>query len=164
MLVGGRGRDARSHRSAVLVPEIDERALASFRFDDDQLEIARTLAPTSYVTVPLTARGEVIGSITLVTAESGRVYGEEDAALAQELARHAAAAIDNARLYAEVERRSRAARALEAVGDGVVLVDRDGVIRLWNTAASDDHRRVGGRDARAAHRRGRASLGRDLAA
>ena len=120
----------------VLVKEIDERALASFRFNDAQLEIARTLAPKSYVTVPLTARGEVIGSITLVTAESGRVYGDEDAALAQELARHAAAAIDNARLYAEVERRSRAARALEAVGDGVVLVDRDGVIRLWNTAAT----------------------------
>ena len=88
------------------------------------------------MTVPLTARGEVFGSVTLVTAESGRVYGEEDAALAQELARHAAAAIDNARLYAESERRSRAARALEAVGDGVVLVDRDGVIRLWNTAAT----------------------------
>ena len=120
----------------VLVKVIDEPALASFRFNDDQLEIARALAPKSYVTVPLTARGEVIGSITLVTAESGRVYGDEDAALAQELARHAAAAIDNARLYAEAERRSRAARALEAVGDGVVLVDRDGVIRLWNTAAT----------------------------
>ena len=120
----------------VLVQEIDERALAAFRFNADQLEIARTLAPRSYVTVPLTARGEVFGSVTLVTAESGRVYGEEDAALAQELARHAAAAIDNARLYAESERRSRAARALEAVGDGVVLVDRDGVIRLWNTAAT----------------------------
>ena len=131
-----RSRSRRAGPSAVLVTEIDERALASFRFNDDQLEIARTLAPKSYVTVPLTARGEVIGSITLVTAESGRVYGEEDAALAQELARHAAAAIDNARLYAEVERRSRAARALEAVGDGVVLVDRDGVIRLWNTAAT----------------------------
>jgi PAS domain S-box-containing protein len=120
----------------VLVKEIDERALAAFRFDDSQLEIARALAPRSYVTVPLTARGEVFGSVTLVTAESGRVYGEEDAALAQELARHAAAAIDNARLYAQVERRSRAARALEAVGDGVVLIDRNGVIRLWNTAAT----------------------------
>jgi PAS domain S-box-containing protein len=120
----------------VLVKEIDERALAAFRFDDTQLEIARALAPRSYVTVPLTARGEVFGSVTLVTAESGRVYGEDDAALAQELARHAAAAIDNARLYAESERRSRAARALEVVADGVVLVDREGVIRLWNTAAT----------------------------
>ena len=120
----------------VLVKEIGERELAAFRFNADQLEIARALAPRSYVTVPLAARGEVFGSVTLVTAESGRIYGDEDAALAQELARHAAAAIDNARLYAESERRSRAARALEAVGDGVVLVDRNGVIRLWNTAAT----------------------------
>jgi PAS domain S-box-containing protein len=120
----------------VLVQEVDERALARFRFDEAQLEIARTLAPRSYVTVPLVARGEVFGSITLITAESGRAYGEDDLALAQELARHAASAIDNARLYLEAERRSRAARALEAVGDGVVLVDDEGVIRLWNTAAS----------------------------
>ena len=120
----------------VLVKEIGERELAAFRFNADQLEIARALAPRSYVTVPLAARGEVFGSVTLVTAESGRIYGDEDAATAQELARHAAAAIDNARLYAESERRSRAARALEAVGDGVVLVDRNGVIRLWNTAAA----------------------------
>ena len=120
----------------VLVREIDDAALATFGFDKRQLEIARTLAPRSYVTVPLMARGEVFGSISLVTAESGRTYGEDDLTLAQELARHAAAAIDNARLYAEAERRGRAARALEAVGDGVVLVDRDGVIRLWNTAAT----------------------------
>ena len=119
----------------MLVREIDDEALATFGFDERQLEIARALAPRSYVTVPLVARGEVFGSISLVTAESGRVYGEDDLTLAQELARHAAAAIDNARLYAEAERRGRAARALEAVGDGVVLVDRDGVIRLWNTAA-----------------------------
>jgi two-component system phosphate regulon sensor histidine kinase PhoR len=86
--------------------------------------------------VPLVARGEVFGSISLVTAESGRTYDESDLALAQELARSAASAIDNARLYAEAERRGRAARALEAVGDGVVLVDGAGVIRLWNTAAA----------------------------
>jgi PAS domain S-box-containing protein len=120
----------------VLVTEVDERALAAFRFDEGELEIARTLAPRSYVTVPLTARDEVFGAVTFVTAESGRVYGQEDVVLAQELARHAAAAIDNARLYRESERRGRAARALEAVGDGVVLVDRDGVIRLWNAAAA----------------------------
>ena len=119
----------------VLVREIDDAALATFGFDERQLEIARSLAPHSYVTVPLIARGDVFGSISLVTAESGRTYGDDDLTLAQELARHAAAAIDNARLYAEAERRGRAARALEAVGDGVVLVDREGVIRLWNTAA-----------------------------
>ena len=129
------GASAIRERQPVLIREIDDAALATFGFDERQLEIARTLAPRSYVTVPLVARGEVFGSISLVTAESGRIYGEDDLTLALELARHAAAAIDNARLYAEAERRGRAARALEAVGDGVVLVDRDGVIRLWNTAA-----------------------------
>jgi len=129
------GATAIRAQEPVLVREVDDVALATFGFDERQLEIARSLAPRSYVTVPLVARGEVFGSISLVTAESGRTYGEDDLTLAQELAQHAAAAIDNARLYAEAERRGRAARALEAVGDGVVLVDGDGVIRLWNTAA-----------------------------
>jgi PAS domain S-box-containing protein len=78
----------------------------------------------------------VLGAITLVQAESGRTYGAEDLALAQELARHAAIAIDNAQLYAEAERRAQAARVLESVGDGVLLVDGDGVVRLWNPAAA----------------------------
>ena len=54
------------------------RRSRAFGFDERQLEIARTLAPRSYVTVPLVARGEVFGSISLVTAESGRIYGEDD--------------------------------------------------------------------------------------
>ena len=132
---GAAGAAAIRNRTPVLVREIDDEALATFGFDERQLEIARSLAPHSYVTVPLVARDKVFGMISLVTAESGRVYGEDDLTLAQELARHAAAAIDNARLYAEAERMGRAARALEAVGDGVVLVDSGGVIRLWNTAA-----------------------------
>jgi PAS domain S-box-containing protein len=133
---GAAGAGAIRDREPVLVRDVDDDALAAFGFDESQLEIARALAPRSYVTVPLIARDEVFGSISLVTAESERAYDEKDLALAQELARHAAAAIDNARLYAEAERRGRAARALEAVGDGVVLVDRAGVIRLWNTAAA----------------------------
>jgi PAS domain S-box-containing protein len=122
-------------REPVLVAEVGEEGLAGFDFDERQLEIARTLAPRSFVTVPLVLRDEVLGLINLAMAESGRGYDEADVLLAQELARHAAVAIDNARLFRESERRGRAARALEAVGDGVVLVDREGVVRLWNRAA-----------------------------
>jgi len=138
MLAAAQAAGAAAIRSQepVLVREIDDAALASFGFDERQLEIARALAPRSYVTVPLIARGEVFGAISLVTAESARTYEEEDVALAQELARHAAAAIDNARLYEESERRGRAARVLAAVGDGVVMVDLEGAIRLWNPAAA----------------------------
>jgi serine phosphatase RsbU (regulator of sigma subunit) len=49
--------------------------------------------------VPLIARGRTLGAITLVSAESGRRYGRAELELAEELARRAALAVDNARLY-----------------------------------------------------------------
>ncbi len=121
----------------ILVSELDDEVLVAFAADERELEILRSLGLRSYMSVPLVVRGEVFGAITLVAcADSGRTYTENDLALAQELARHAAIAIDNAQLYEESERRGRAARVLDAVGDAVVLVDRAGIIRLWNTAAT----------------------------
>jgi serine phosphatase RsbU (regulator of sigma subunit) len=45
------------------------------------------------------ARGRALGAITLLTGESGRKLGPDDLTLARDLARHAALAVDNARLY-----------------------------------------------------------------
>ena len=45
-----------------------------------------------------------------------------------------ALAIDNSHLHAEVEARSDANKVLTHVGEGVFLVDRAGVVRLWNPA------------------------------
>jgi PAS domain S-box-containing protein len=53
----------------------------------------------SLMVVPLVAPGRTFGAITFVSAESGRSYGKADLALAQDLARRAALAVDNARLY-----------------------------------------------------------------
>jgi PAS domain S-box-containing protein len=85
--------------------------------------------------VPLVAREHVIGVISFVSAESGRRFGPDDLALAEELSRRASTAVENAQLYREVEERAQAARVLETVGDGVFLVDGDGIVRLWNQAA-----------------------------
>src|SRR6478736_2717492 len=85
--------------------------------------------------VPLAARERTLGVISFVGAESGRRFGPTDLALAEELARRASTAIENAQLYREVEERAQAARVLETVADGVFLVDLDGVVRLWNRAA-----------------------------
>jgi serine phosphatase RsbU (regulator of sigma subunit) len=60
--------------------------------------------------VPLVARGRTIGGITVVSSRPDRRYDESDLALAEELARRAAVAIDNARLYRE---RSHVARTLQ---------------------------------------------------
>ena len=86
--------------------------------------------------MPLIARGEAFGSVTLVTAESGRVYGEEDRPWHRSSPATRPRRSTTHGCTTRSARRSRAARALEAVADGVVLVDRDGVIRLWNTAAT----------------------------
>jgi len=120
---------------AQLVPEITDALLEAAAQDELHLELLRVLGLRSYLTVPLRARDHLIGAITFVLAESGRSYGEQDLALAEELARRAASVIERAELYTEVEKRAQAARVLEAVGDGVVLVDRGGTIRLWNRAA-----------------------------
>jgi PAS domain S-box-containing protein len=89
----------------------------------------------SMLCVPLLRGHEAFGALTLCTSGGGRPYTQEDAALAQELARRAAIALENARLHAETERRAQAAQALELVGDGVFLVDGAGIVRLWNPAA-----------------------------
>jgi PAS domain S-box-containing protein len=87
------------------------------------------------MSVPLATRDDVLGAITFVAAESRRSFDGEDLVLANEIAKRAATAIDNARLYRAAEERAQAARVLATIGDGVVLLDRSGRIRLWNNAA-----------------------------
>jgi PAS domain S-box-containing protein len=118
-----------------LVPEISEEMIKALAVDDLHLQIVRELGLKSYLCVPLEARGRRIGAITFVAAESGRRLDEHDRWLAEELARRAGTAIDNAQLYREVEERAQAARVLASVGDGVFLVASDGTVRIWNTAA-----------------------------
>jgi PAS domain S-box-containing protein len=118
-----------------LLSEIEETNLAELAVDDLHLGLVRELGFQSYMGVPLVTRGRTIGVISFVSAESGRRYGPDDLALAEELSRRAATAVENAQLYREVEERAQAARVLESVGDGVFLVDREGLVRLWNSAA-----------------------------
>ncbi len=99
-----RGVDAvlRTGRPMV-VSEITEAMLEEAVRDPEQLKFMRRLHPTSSMTVPLIAHGRPLGAITLLASDSGQHYGEEDQALAEELAHRAALAIDNARLYRKSE-------------------------------------------------------------
>ena len=118
-----------------LATEISEEQLAELATDDLHLGLVRELGVQSYMCVPLMTRGEVLGVISFVSAESGRRYGLDDLALAEELARRAGTAVESAQLYRQVEERAQAAQVLETIGDGVALVDEAGVVRLWNRAA-----------------------------
>ena len=121
--------------TAELVPEITDEMLASSAVDGAHLDLLRRLDLRSYMCVPLKARDRVLGAITFISSESGRHFGKDDLLLAEELARRAATAIENARLFREAEDRAQAARVLATIGDGVFLVDQSGRIRLWNAAA-----------------------------
>jgi PAS domain S-box-containing protein len=121
---------------AQFLEEVSEEMLVAAAKDDIHLDLLRQLGINSLLCVPLIARERTLGALTLV-AESDRQFDAADLEVAQELARRAASAIDNARLYREVEHRARAARALETIADGVVLLDRDDVVLLWNRAAAE---------------------------
>jgi PAS domain S-box-containing protein len=88
---------------AEMMRHIPESLLVAGARDPGHLEMIRALGLRSYICVPLVVRRRVLGALTLVYAESGRSYTPADLALAEELARRAAVAIDNARLYTETE-------------------------------------------------------------
>jgi PAS domain S-box-containing protein len=85
------------------VAEIPDATLDEFGLDPEHLALLRGLGLRSYIIVPLLARHRVLGAITLVHAENTRRYTADDVKVAEELARRAAVAIDNARLFRETE-------------------------------------------------------------
>src|SRR3954454_2613774 len=91
-------RSGQSELYPDIPPEMVERAAK----DEEHLELIRQLRLKSVMIVPMLARGRTLGAISIVAAESGRSYDEADLALAEELARRAAMATDNARLYTEL--------------------------------------------------------------
>jgi GAF domain-containing protein len=69
----------------------------------------------SALLVPLIGREDVIGLMVLDHAEEGRAFTEEQVGLATSLAAQAALAIEDARLYAEAQRRAEELSSLETI-------------------------------------------------
>jgi PAS domain S-box-containing protein len=90
---------------------------------------------STVICCPLRARRRSFGAITVARTTRGQAYGADDLALVDDIAARIALGVDRARLYSEVEQRADAARVLAHVADGILLLDRNGVVRLWNPAA-----------------------------
>ena len=96
--------DSNGDASAVAGPS-DDGALIAFAHDPMRATMLRDLAATSVMTARLDSHEGTEGALTFLhTASSGRLYGDEDRAMMQDLARSASLAIENARLYKEVRR------------------------------------------------------------
>jgi PAS domain S-box-containing protein len=94
--------------TAAIVKEIsDDMIVAAAHGDEERIRLVRSLGMHSYMVVPLTAHGRTFGALTFATAESGRVYGDDDFRFAQDVAFRAALAVDNARAYGEAETANR---------------------------------------------------------
>jgi two-component system, OmpR family, phosphate regulon sensor histidine kinase PhoR len=101
----------------------------------------------SAMMLPVKHEGEVVGVVQLM--HESQVYDQEQLELVEGLIGLMAAAVRNARLHEQAQaeaaarataetiaaERERAARVLEAVGDGVFFVDVEGALRFWNHAA-----------------------------
>ena len=85
-------------------PVMSEDFLRATCVSEEHYRIVRRLGFQSYITVPLAAREQVLGALTLISTDPARRYDREDVAVAEELARRAAVRIDNARLYQERDR------------------------------------------------------------
>jgi PAS domain S-box-containing protein len=94
-----------------LWPEIPDALLIEAAHDEEHLEMIRAIGMSSAMVVPMRVRDRVLGVITLVSAESGRVFHHGNLRLAEDLALRAAAAVENARLY---RARSAIAQTLQA--------------------------------------------------
>jgi PAS domain S-box-containing protein len=97
----------RTGTPAMLKEVTDDMIVASARGDQERIAVLRSLGLRSYMIVPLTARGRTLGTLTFATAESGRLYNEDDFRFVQDVAYRAALAVDNARAYDDAQAANR---------------------------------------------------------
>jgi PAS domain S-box-containing protein len=129
---------------ADLQPEVTDALLKTISAGEENTRLLRALGLRSAMIVPLTVREQTLGAIAFASAESGRVYGRDDLALAEELGARAAVAVDNARLYGrlhETESDLRVSRdqlqaILDGVADAVTAQRADGRLIYANDAAA----------------------------
>jgi PAS domain S-box-containing protein len=89
-------------RQPILIPRVDEEALASIARDPEAAALLAEAGIHTYMVTPLVARGEILGTLSLTRARNPVPFDEDDVVLAGELADRAAVCIDNARLYQDL--------------------------------------------------------------
>jgi PAS domain S-box-containing protein len=87
----------------LLFPDIPDELLVKGAKDETHLAMMRKLKIRSLLIVPLSTKGRNFGTLSLVLSHAERKYGPDDVAMAGELARRAASAIENTRILSELQ-------------------------------------------------------------
>lgn len=94
--------------SASVAPTVTEDMLRDIAQEEDEhLALLRTVGICSAMSVPIVMRGRILGAITFAIADAERRYDTDDLALAEDLARRVALAVDLAQLYQEAREANR---------------------------------------------------------
>ena len=99
-------------RTTELIATVSDDMLVDFAINEENLQDLRALGIGSVVVVPLIARGTVLGAITFVSADVGHQYTKRDVGLAEDLAARCSIALDNARLFRDLEAARKGAAEL----------------------------------------------------
>jgi len=94
-------------REPALVRDVTDEWLEAHTDTAEEASLRRATGVRSLLIVPLVARDQVLGALTLMRA-SGEPYGESDIPLAIDVASRAALALDNARLYRDARHATQA--------------------------------------------------------
>jgi len=122
----------------VLLPELSGSLLRSFAQSPEHGEFMIGHRYRSAVVAPLPARGRTLGAVSFLRLGEGPPYSEEDLALASELARRAALAIDNARLFSELRGAEQRLQAvLGNLAEAITMEDEHGRTVFANRAAAE---------------------------
>jgi signal transduction histidine kinase len=92
-------RKALETKQTQLIEVVTDQVLREMQMTDEARRGTEAMNPTSVMVVPLVARDEAIGVIGFVLSDPDECYDAADVKLAEEVARRAALALDNARLY-----------------------------------------------------------------
>lgn len=84
--------------------EVTDDLVRSLTLDDNHYRIVTELGFCSFMCVPLIARGRTLGATTVISCSPERRFGPDDVEVLSEVARRAAIALDNARLYDDQQR------------------------------------------------------------
>jgi GAF domain-containing protein len=85
----------------ILLEEITDELLEAGVRDPEELRLLRSVGMRSAIVLPLRAAGATVGLLTMINAESARSFTRDDLAFAEDVARRAAVAVENARRFAE---------------------------------------------------------------
>lgn len=124
---GGLAGVIRSGRP-LLLEHVEDAGLARFARDDEHLALLREIGFNALMAVPLTVGGRPFGLLTFVAVDARRTFDTEDLALAEELGRRAAMAVENARAY-------RVRAAIAATLQSSLLPGDLPLIQGWRAAA-----------------------------